>query len=103
MKEGLSQTVKIACMPSVTGYYKITKTVPFIGTVTTSGYEDIIICKWDINGVDHYGTEAQATADCNTFGYSGLWSTVAIQTFQTNPTNDQAMLNKYIDSSVCGR
>ena len=89
IREGLSNTVNIGCMPSVTSKYLL------------GGYCDIIICKWQINGVDHYVKEAQATADCNTFGYFlGLWSTGLIPAFNTN---DKAMLIEYIDSSVCGR
>ena len=90
MREGSSQTVNITCMPSVTGNREF--------------YEDIIICKWEINGVDHYDTEAQAITDCQTIGYSKwLWSTGLIPNYRTTPTNDQAMLTKYIDSSVRGR
>jgi hypothetical protein len=86
-------------MPSVTGYYKITA----FG-FTTSGYMDIIICKREINGVDHYDTETKADNDCKNIGHSlGLWTTSLISTYQTTPTNDQAMLNKYIDLSVCGK
>ena len=104
MRIGLSQTVNIACMPSVTGYYTITVTLPFIGTVTKSGYADIIICKWQINVVDHYDTQTQATTDCTKIGYSsGLGSTGHITLYQTTPTNDQAMLTKYLYSSVCGK
>ena len=89
MREGLSQTVEIACMPSVT-------------SKNTFGYRDIIICKWQINGVDHYDTQTQATTDCKNIGYS-LWSKQYIPSFRTTPKNDQAMLIKNIDSSVCGR
>ena len=93
MREGLSQTVKITCMPSVTGYRSF-------GGV----YHDTIICKWQINGVDHYDTQTQADTDCKNIGYSsGLWSTSFITLYRTTPTNDQAMLTKYIDSSICGR
>ena len=107
MREGLGNTVSIACMPSVTGYYTITVTLPIIGTVTKSGYADIIICKWQINGVDHYDTEVQADTDCGNIGYNGspkLFSTGYIsKIYRATPTNDQAMITKYIDSSVCGR
>ena len=91
MREGLSQTVNITCMPSVTGYNTELKL-----------YRDIIICKWQINGVDHYDTQTQATTDCKNIGYS-LWSKQYIPSFRTTPKNDQAMLIKNIDSSVCGR
>ena len=92
MREGL--TANITCMPSVTAYYTL---------ISEKGYYDIIICKWDIKGVDHYDTKAQANTDCKTIGYStGLTSTGYIPGYRTTPTNDQAMLTKYIDSSVCG-
>jgi len=85
MREGWSQTVDIACMPSVTGK-------------NTFGYRDTIICKWQVNGVDHYDTETQADNDCKNIGYSygPLFSTGYIQTYQKTPTNDQAMIIKYI-------
>ena len=90
MREGLSQTVNIACMPSVTGHIVV--------------YVDIIICKWEINGVDHYDTHTQGNTNCTNIGYSlGLWSTGFIPNYQTTPTNDKAMLKKYIDSSTVGR
>ena len=100
MREGLSQTVNIACMPSVTGSY----TGGYTGGIITfmDTYWDIIICKWHINGVDHYDTQTQATTDCTKIGY-WLWSTGWIQYYRITPTNDQAMITKYIDSSVCGR
>ena len=87
MRQCSSQTVSITCMPSV--------------TARGNGYWDIIICKWQINGVDHYDTQTQATTDCKNIGYS-LWSKEYIPSFRTTPTNDRAMF-KYIDSSVCGR
>ena len=91
MRIGLSQTVNIACMPSVTGK-------------KTFGYYDIIICKWEINGVDHYDNVTQANTDCKNMNYSsGLGSTGYITYYQTTPTNDQAMLTKYLYSSVCGK
>ena len=91
MRIGLSQTVNITCMPNVTGYW-------------SHEYYDNIICKWEINGVDHYDTKTQANTDCKKIGYStGLTSTGYIPDYRTTPTNDQAMLTKYIDSSVCGR
>ena len=97
MREGLSQTVDITCMPSVTASNSSI-------SVTTLLCSEIIICKWEINGVDHYYNETQATTDCTNIGYSlGLWSTGYIPTYRTTPTNDSAMLTKYIDSSVCGR
>ena len=75
MREVLNQVVNIACMPSVTGYYKIT----LFGLTISSGYMDIIICKWKINGVDHYDTETQTDSDCKNIGYSlGLWTTSSI-------------------------
>ena len=93
MKEGLSQTVDIICMHSVTSYNTDLKL-----------YRDIIICKWEINGGDHYDTHTQADTDCKNISYSwGLWSTSYITLYQTTPTNDQAMLTKYIDSSTVGR
>ena len=92
MREGFSQTVNIACMSGVTGYNR-----------DESEFTDIIICKWEMNGVDHYYNEAQATTDCRNIGYSELWSTEKISDYQTTPTNDQSLLKKYIDSSVCGR
>ena len=80
-------------MPSVTGY-----------NTNTSLSRDIIICKWQISGVDHYDNITQADNDCKNISYSeGLWSTGNIPYFQKTPTNDSAMLTKYIDSSVCGR
>ena len=88
MREGLSQTVNIACMPSVTGNM-------------WSGYYETIICKWQINGVDHYDTQTQAINDCFKIGNSsGLWSTGFIPNYRTTPTNDQAMLTKYVDFST---
>ena len=81
-------------MPSVTGYNTELKL-----------YRDIIICKWQINGVDHYDTQTQANTDCTKIGYSygPLFSTGYIPSYQTTPINDQAMLTKYIDSSTSGR
>ena len=90
MREGLSQTVNITCMSGVTGYM-------------WSGYYETIICKWQINGVDHYDTETQATTDCTNIGYSNIWSTGYLSNFQTTPTDDRSMVTKYIYSSVCGR
>ena len=89
MRQCSSQTVSITCMPSV--------------TARGNGYWDIIICKWEINGVYHYDTETQATTDCIKVGYTELWNTVKISEYQTTPTNEQSMITKYIDSSVCGR
>ena len=91
---GLS--VNVLCMPSVTGYYYY--------NILYFGYADIIICKWEINGVDHYDTKTQADTDCAHIGYSlGLGSTSYVSLFKTTPTNDQAMLIKYLDSSVGAR
>ena len=98
MREGLSQTVNITCMPSVTGYYSY-----IISFTLAYEYKDIIICKWQINGFDHYNTKTQADTECINIGYSELWSTVYILAFKKSPANDQTMLAKYIDSSVCGR
>ena len=93
MREGLSLTANITCMPSVTGY-----------NTDKELYRDLIICKWEKNGVDHYDTLTQADTDCKNIGYSlGLWSTGYIQHFQIAPTNDQSMLTKYIEFSGCGR
>ena len=78
-------------MPSVTAYNN-----------NKELFRDIIICKWQINGIDHYDTQIQAITDCIKIGYS-LWTTGYIPHFQTTPTNDQAMLTKYIDSSAVGR
>ena len=64
---------------------------------TNNKYYDVIICKWEIN---HYGNQTQANTDCKNMNYLGLESTGKIQIY---PQNDQAMLTKYIDSSVCGR
>ncbi len=89
-------TVNITCLQSVTGYYKIT-----ISFLVLSGYEDIIICKWEKNNVEHYDTSARAC--CQRIGYSSLWSTEYIPNFQIAPTNDQLMFKKYISSSVLGR
>jgi hypothetical protein len=81
-------------MPSITGRY----------TMGSSGYADIIICKWVTNGVDYFDTSAKATSDCSKAGTSyGLWSTGYLQTYQTTPTNDQAMIKKYISSIDCTR
>ena len=76
MREGSSQTVNITCMPSVTGYRP-----------SNNLFRDVIICKWLINGVDHYDTETQATTDCTNIGYSNIWSKGYLSNFQTTPTD----------------
>ena len=91
MREGVSQIVNITCMPSVTCF-----------NTAILLYRDIIICKWEINGVDHYDTETQATTDCKHIGYS-LWTTEYVTSFQKTPSNDQFMLTKYIGSSAGAR
>ena len=90
MREGLSQTVDITCMPSVTACVTL--------------YHDIIICKWEINGDDHYDTQIQANKNCKTIHSSyALWSAERISLYITTPTNDQAMLTKYTGSSAGAR
>jgi hypothetical protein len=82
MREGLSQTVDIACMYNI--------------TICGTKYWDVRICKWEINGVEHYDTETQATKDCTKIGNGYvLWSALpsAISAYQTN---DHTMLTKYI-------
>ena len=91
-----TQAVNIMCMPNVNAY-----------NIGNNGgqqkfYMDVIICKWESNGLDHYDTQAQATADCMSIGYS-LGSTGYTQNFQTTPTDDLSMVNKYIKSSACCR
>jgi hypothetical protein len=66
----------------------------------SSGYEDIIICKWELNGVEHYDTAVLASCSCSSIGYPSLWSTGYIPNFQITPTNDQLMLKKYISDSA---
>jgi hypothetical protein len=90
-------TVNITCLQSVTGYYKIT----YMSFTISSGYEDIIICKWESNDVEHYDTSTRAC--CQKIGYSSLWSTGYITNFEITPTNDQLMFKKYISGSVLGR
>jgi len=82
-------------MPSITGRY----TMSF-----SSGYADIIICKWVTNGIDHFDTYSKATSDCSKAGSSyALWSTGYLQTYQSTPTNDQAMIKKYMSSLDCAK
>jgi hypothetical protein len=83
--------VNISCLSSVT-------------CKSPSTFDDIIICKWESNGVDHYDTNQAASNSCTTFGYmKGLFSTDLISNCQTTPTNDQTMVKQYIGSSVCLR
>ena len=65
-------------------------------------YMDVIICKWESNSVDHYDTQVQASNGCTSIGYS-LGSTGYTQKFQSSPTDDVSMINKYIESSACLR
>ena len=84
-------------MPSVTAYYEI----KFFGLTFLSGFEDIVICKWESNGVEYNDTHVAATSSCVQIGYSNiLWSTASFPWF-TN--NDRSMINNYIISSSCGR
>ncbi len=87
----------IICFPSVTGYYNGP------GGGANNYYVDIIICKWVFNGVDYNDTSRTANIDCSKVGYYALDSQTYIILFQTTPTNDLAMINKYINSSACGK
>jgi hypothetical protein len=93
-----SSTGNITCFPSVTGYYNGN------GNGANNYYVDIIICKWVFNGVDYNDRSTTAKSDCSKAGTSySLESQTYISYFQTNPTNDSAMINKYISSSACER
>ncbi len=77
-------------MPSVTGYYNGN------GNGANNYYMDIIICKWELNS-----TSARAFYDCSRAGaFYSLDSQTYIPLFQTTPTNDLAMINKYIGFSA---
>ena len=91
-----TQAVNIMCMPNVTAY-----------NIGNNGaqhkfYMDVIICKWESNSVDHYDTQAQASNGCTSISNS-LGSTGYTQKFQSSPTDDVSMINKYIESSACLR
>ncbi len=77
-------------MPSVTGYYNGP------GQGANNFYVDIIICKWELNSIS-----TRAFDDCSRAGalYT-LDSMKYIPYFQTTPTNDSAMINKYISFSA---
>jgi hypothetical protein len=87
----------ITCFPSVTGFHdgpgKSGK---------NNYYVDIIICKWEFNGVDYNDRSTTASSDCSKAGilYT-LDSQTDIPSFKTQ--NDQAMINKYISFSTCGK
>ena len=85
----------IICFPSVTGYYNGP------GGGANNYYVDIIICKWVFNGVDYNDRCTTAKSDCSKAGASySLESQTYISDLQTTPTNDSAMINKYISSSA---
>ncbi len=82
--------VNIRCLPSVTGYFN-----------GESKYYDIIICKWESNGTDQYNSRTTADKICNSINsYIELFPTADIPKYRTN---DQAMINKYIGSTVCNK
>jgi hypothetical protein len=57
---------------------------------------DIIICKWESKS-----TSTRAVYDCSRAGaFYSLDSMKYIPHFQTTPTNDSAMINKYISFSA---
>jgi hypothetical protein len=91
--------VEISCLSSVTGYYRVI----ILGFTVKNGHEDIIICKWESNGVDHYDTRSTATSNCKNIGFPNLWSTGYITSYQTTPTNDRAMIIKYKGSTARSR
>lgn len=77
-------------MPSVSGYYNGP------GQGANNYFVDIIICKWEMDS-----TSTRAFNDSSTAGSSYcLDSMKYIPYFQTYPTNDSAMINKYISFST---
>ena len=77
-------------MPSVTGYYNGP------GQGANNYFVDIIICNWEMDS-----TSTRAFYDCSRAGSSySLDSIKYIPYFQTTPTNDSAMINKYISFSA---
>jgi hypothetical protein len=75
------------CMHSATGYWTSDKV-----------YKDLIICKWELNGVDHFDSTTVANISCKKIGYSELFSTEQMQKFKNN---DRETLRIYIVSSIC--
>jgi hypothetical protein len=43
-----------------------------LGFTVKNGHEDIIICKWESNGVDHYDTRSTATSNCKNIGFPNI-------------------------------
>ena len=64
-------------------------------------YHDIIICNWELNGVNYNDSITETKSDYLNIGYShGLWS---LGYFSFFDKTDQKMLNQYIISSICGK
>ena len=81
------------CLPSVTGFHDGS------GQGANDYYLDIIICKWEFSS-----TILRAYYDCPRAGPSYILDVKDYINFiQTTPTNDQAMITKYMRSSACGR
>ncbi len=96
IKTVTSSTGNITCFPSVTGYHD-----SHGGGPNNDYYVDVIICKWEFNGVGYNDRSTTASSDCSKAGTSyTLDSQTQIPYFRTN---DSAMVNKYISSSTCGR
>jgi hypothetical protein len=70
-----------------------------VGNFCNVNMHQIIICKWELNGIDYYDTFNNALSGCISIGY-GLWSTGWLSCFSAT---DQAMIRKYISSSFCGK
>ncbi len=80
----------IKCMSSATVYY---------GN-TNKAYKDLIICKWELNGVEYFNSSSAANNSCKKTGYSELFSTGDGNSKIKYPEIKEIM-RTYIVSSIC--
>jgi hypothetical protein len=73
-------------MSSATGYYGTSK----------KEYKDLIICKWELDGVDYSDSGTAGSNSCKKIGYSELFTYSTLDKFDNVHT-----MGTYIDSSVC--
>jgi hypothetical protein len=60
-------------------------------------YKDLIICKWELDGVDYSDSGTAGNNSCKKIGYSELFSYSNLGQFK----DDQQTMKTYIVSLVC--
>ena len=68
----IKSIINIECMNNVTAKYWY-----YEWFQRKFRYLDIIVCRWELNGIEYDDTITRADKDCKRIGYDELWSTLS--------------------------